>query len=119
MLAEVLVVEGPKAVRRARDHVQGICEQSQLNHLCDLAALLTSELVTNALQHARGPAQVTANQVGDRLRVVIADDSRAPPHVQPRDDMSESGRGMILVDALSRAWGVDIARDGKVVWFEV
>jgi anti-sigma regulatory factor (Ser/Thr protein kinase) len=119
MLTDVLVVEGPQAVRHARHHVHDVCEASDLSHLSDLASLLTSELVTNALQHSHGSAQVLASRVGDRLQVVIADDSPAPPRVVARDDMSESGRGMLLVDALSRAWGVDAGSGGKVVWFEV
>jgi anti-sigma regulatory factor (Ser/Thr protein kinase) len=118
-LPDVLIVDGPEAVRHARDHVQLVCRASHLTHLCDLAALLASELVTNALCHARGRAQVVANPVGDRLRVAIADDSKAPPQLKPADHLSEGGRGMLLVDALARSWGVDVAIDGKVVWFEI
>jgi anti-sigma regulatory factor (Ser/Thr protein kinase) len=119
MPSGVLTVDGPQAVSSARKYVCECCEQTQLDHLCDLAALLASELVTNAVRHARGRALVTVQPKGDRLRVVIADGSRALPEVSTKDPLSESGRGMMLVDALSRAWGVDFARDGKVVWFEV
>jgi anti-sigma regulatory factor (Ser/Thr protein kinase) len=118
---DVVIVDGPQAVRRARDHVQDVCRASQLGHLCDLAALLASELVTNALVHGRGSATVVVTPIGGHLRVVIADESRSPPRVKSSDELelSEGGRGMLLVDALARAWGVDVADDGKVVWFEV
>ena len=119
MAPDVLTVDGPQAVRDARQHVQCICRASHLDHLCDLAALLASEVVTNALCHAHGRAQVVANPIGNRLRVVIADDSTVAPRLKSTDELDEDGRGLMLVDALARSWGVDLADDGKVVWFEV
>lgn len=84
----------------------------------DIAELLISELVTNALVHTDRGAVVTAT-VTDRLRVEVRDFvSRRP---QPRRPTAEgtSGRGLMLVRSLSDAWGIRMHGVGKCVWFEL
>lgn len=91
----------------------------------EVAQLLVSEVVTNAVRHAgRGQAleiRVTADDV--RVRIAVGDGSTLRPVPRaPRDD-EESGRGMRLVAALASEWGV-IDRPlesgpGKQVWFEL
>ena len=85
----------------------------------DVIVLLTSEVVTNAVLHARTEAQLTVLVTTAAVRVEVADgEPRRPvPRVAAVDDTS--GRGMQLVDALSSRWGVDPTADGKLVWFEV
>lgn len=83
--------------------------------------LVLSELVGNALRHAGGVHEVSLAPVEDALRVTVVDaDDRAPVVREPDEDL-ESGRGLLLVDALSRAWGVEhrVARGGKGVWSEL
>jgi anti-sigma regulatory factor (Ser/Thr protein kinase) len=86
----------------------------------EAAVLLTSELVTNAVLHAAGTINVDVDLDLTALRVEVADrsDERpAPRNATPEDT---SGRGLHLVEAMARAWGVEQARDdGKVVWFEL
>src|SRR3954454_20981314 len=119
MGTDVITVEGPQAVRRARTYVLARCEATRLHHLCEVAALLATELVTNAIRHARGRAIVSVTAKAGHLRVAIADDSPETPRVLPRNLLGEGGRGMMLVDTLARTWGVDVGWDGKVVWFEI
>jgi anti-sigma regulatory factor (Ser/Thr protein kinase) len=86
----------------------------------DAAALLTSELVTNAVLHAAGTINVDVDLDLTAVRVEVADSSEEPP--APRDAAPEdtSGRGLHLVEAMARAWGVERDRkDGKIVWFEL
>ncbi|MEV7190237.1 ATP-binding protein [Streptomyces sp. NPDC093510] len=86
----------------------------------DVAELLTSELVTNALVHTDHDAIVTAT-VGPRgLRVEVRDfvGRRPEPRVPTADD-GTSGRGLILVQSLADAWGVRTHGVGKAVWFEL
>lgn len=86
----------------------------------EAAVLLTSELVTNAVLHAAGTINVDVDLDLTALRVEVADNSDERP--APRDATPEDtfGRGLHLVEAMARAWGVEQARDdGKVVWFEL
>lgn len=98
--------------------------------LADTAELLTTELVTNALQHTGGGAELTATLSPgprNRLRVEVRDCVARRPLNRPPDppgppgpdDHGTSGRGLLLVQALSDAWGVNPRGTGKVVWFEL
>ncbi len=86
--------------------------------LAEVATLLTSELVTNALVHAEGDAVVTA-KVGDRLRVEVRDCAPGRPEVRAASTDGTSGRGLMLVRALADAWGIRSEGFGKCVWFEL
>jgi serine/threonine-protein kinase RsbW len=86
----------------------------------DPAALLTSELVTNAVVHARSEIELIVRCENSTVRVEVVDRSEQPP--VPRQALPEhtSGRGLALVDALSSCWGVSPLPDaGKAIWFEV
>ncbi|MBQ1093837.1 ATP-binding protein [Streptomyces sp. B93] len=86
----------------------------------DVAELLTSELVTNALVHTDRDAVLTA-VVGKRgLRVEVRDFAARPPRPCPADAGDGThGRGLVLVQALADAWGVRVHGVGKAVWFEL
>ncbi|MFJ9829721.1 ATP-binding protein [Streptomyces sp. NPDC101160] len=86
----------------------------------DVAELLTSELVTNALVHTEQGAIVTATVDPEQLRVEVRDfvPDLKQPSVPPADDGTH-GRGLVLVQALADSWGVDRSGAGKVVWFEL
>ncbi|MFJ8911175.1 ATP-binding protein [Amycolatopsis sp. NPDC102389] len=85
--------------------------------------LLTTELVTNAHEHADGVAELRVSVPSGRHVVrVEVDDFR--PHLQPRrvknrDPASPRGRGLALVDAISAQWGVDAGAGCKTVWAEI
>jgi anti-sigma regulatory factor (Ser/Thr protein kinase) len=85
----------------------------------DAVLLLVSELVTNAVIHARSDVEVILRLRPSRVRVEVVD--AATEYVQRRDAASEdqSGRGMALTEALAVAWGIDTLVAGKSVWFEV
>jgi anti-sigma regulatory factor (Ser/Thr protein kinase) len=82
--------------------------------------LLVSELVTNAVLHARSDARVTIELLDDRVRVTVADASPIVPRLRDYGPAAVTGRGMLLVDRLSDQWGVDVDDGaGKRVWFEL
>ena len=88
--------------------------------LIPAAALLTSELTTNAVVHAHAPFRVEVANTGRGVRVAVRDPSPDVPRVRAADDVDQSGRGMRIVDTVASAWGVDAAPDGgKTVWFEL
>jgi anti-sigma regulatory factor (Ser/Thr protein kinase) len=99
--------------------------QQLADSVCDVdtVVLLASEVVTNAVLHARSALVVSLQDLGDSVRVEVADASPMPPRLHRFHVESATGRGLRLLDQLSIAWGVKAARfdddDGKVVWFEV
>ena len=84
----------------------------------DAAEVLTAELATNAVVHAHSPFEVRWRRMPSAIRVEIANDE---PEMIARLVVAtdEGGRGLMLVDELARAWGVETLPDSKVVWFEL
>ncbi|MQS11682.1 ATP-binding protein [Streptomyces kaniharaensis] len=90
--------------------------------LADTAELLSSELVTNALLHTGKGAVFDAVLGTDhRLRIEVQDGTARLPgrRRDPDAEYATSGRGLLLVEALADAWGVQLRGDGKVTWFEL
>ncbi|MFE7621800.1 ATP-binding protein [Streptomyces sp. NPDC057496] len=86
----------------------------------EVAELLLSELVTNALIHTGHGAVVTASVAPAKLRVEVRDFvSELPLSYVPDADDDTHGRGLILVRSLADSWGVSTRALGKVVWFEL
>ncbi|MCU1673197.1 MAG: hypothetical protein JWN77_1310 [Frankiales bacterium] len=85
----------------------------------ELACLLLTELVTNAVRYAGGQISVRAGVRSDLLLVEVRDASERMPVVGDPSPDAEGGRGMLLVDRLSDRWGVEPLPVGKRVWFEL
>jgi anti-sigma regulatory factor (Ser/Thr protein kinase) len=108
--------------RTARDFTVATLRTWGLAALCEDAAVIVSELVTNAVRHGRplgAPAEVRLTLARhDGLLVCIVADARAgEPSMRDSDDACENGRGLFVVEALSRVWGWTPLPDmGKAVW---
>ena len=85
----------------------------------ECAALLTSELVTNALLHAATPMCVTLHKLPDRIRIDVADGSTSSPAIKDYGPDAATGRGLTLFKTLAADWGVQSVTGGKIVWFEL
>ncbi|MFF1282096.1 ATP-binding protein [Streptomyces sp. NPDC058299] len=89
---------------------------------CDDAALVMSELVTNAVVHTASSRVVCElHEHGDMVRIAVHDEGCAPgePHPSAQRPDEEHGRGLLLVDALCRAWGAQGHGPGLLVWAEL
>ena len=81
--------------------------------------LLATELAANAVRHAQSDMTVVVRYLGDVIRIEVGDGSRALPVPRQADDDDLDGRGLALVDALAKEWGVLPTRTGKRVWCDV
>lgn len=109
----------PASVLRIRRFVVAACREGLGGELCETAALLVSEVATNALVHGSGRIEVRVLVTGRVLRVEVADSSSDLPAPRHADALDEGGRGLALVDVLASSWGAEPDELGKVVWFEV
>jgi len=109
------LVPEPRSARAAREFVAQTCSDWGCSHQVHAATLIASELVTNAVLHARSPLTMSVSRCGHQLRVGVRDhDSRPPTRVVGSDVATRLG--MQVVEALCRDWGVLFAAGGKVVW---
>ncbi|MFG2298660.1 ATP-binding protein [Streptomyces sp. NPDC048603] len=109
-----------KAVGEVRRDLREMLRYRCRADTADVAELLATELVTNALVHTDHGAEVSLRFADTRLRVEVRDGAaRKPRPYVPIADDGTHGRGLMLVQALADAWGVDPVHGGKVVWFEL
>ncbi|NAZ82096.1 hypothetical protein GTR02_09730 [Kineococcus sp. R8] len=113
----------PTSVGAARRHVRAVLRAAGAGDVDEAAELGTSELLTNAVLHAATPVLLTVCRSGaGTVRIAVTDSS--PQALQPRRSgaTSTTGRGLDLLDTISRDWGVDApaahGEPGKTVWFE-
>ena len=113
----ITVPSVPASVASVRRYTVGVCRAEGLDGLADTAALLVSEVATNALVHGSGDVQVEAWVEAEVLRVEVSDAEPRLPRRRAARELDEGGRGLALLDALSTAWGADSRDGGKTVWF--
>lgn len=117
---ERVIAVDPSAVASARSFVRDQCQAMGLEpELCDTVVLLTSEIVTNAILHARNATRLHVRGNQQQLRVEVADDNSHHPKPRAADPDALDGRGLAIVDMLAARWGVEEDPPGKTVWFEV
>ncbi|MFE6429246.1 SpoIIE family protein phosphatase [Streptomyces rochei] len=109
----------PAEVGRARAAVREQLHDWGLPHLADTAELLVSELVTNAVRHARARPVDLRLVRADTLLCEVDDDDHDLPALRGAGPDDETGRGLRVVSALAREWGASRGRTGKTVWFEL
>jgi len=104
----------------ARGFTAGVLEQAGCREVLDTAVLLVSELVTNALRHARPPYALVLDLTSDYLECRVEDNEDAVPTRASSGELAESGRGLVLLEALATEWGTrDRGAAGKTTWFRL
>ena len=114
----VRLTAGPAAAAQARRQVQAAIRAWDIPVDPDVAVLLTSELVTNAIRHeVTGIVMLAITCSCGQLRVDVHDTSRALPMLVDAPADAEAGRGLLLVTTLSAEWGFYRTPAGKAVYF--
>lgn len=115
--AEARLPDSLASGRLARRFVRDACERWVVAHLVPSATTVATELVENAVRHARS-APVLRLRLHDRvLTVAVCDDHPDPPATPAVEPTRPGGRGIMIVSSLSRTWGCyPRPRGGKVVW---
>ncbi|HEX4789846.1 MAG TPA: ATP-binding protein [Actinospica sp.] len=113
----------PESAGRARRAARTMLTDWRLERLVEDVDLVVSELVTNALLHSgglgRGAAGAIRFELDLRDRILtcrVVDSSPLPPRPEEATETAESGRGLILVEAVATAWDWEDLPDGKAVW---
>jgi anti-sigma regulatory factor (Ser/Thr protein kinase) len=112
--------------RTAREFTRSTLTGWGLHDLVDDATVIISELVTNAVRHGLPQYAAAAGDMPIKLTIVrqdrfvvciVSDPSDQDPKVRPADDVCENGRGLHVIEALSRVWGwTPLPGAGKAVW---
>jgi anti-sigma regulatory factor (Ser/Thr protein kinase) len=115
--AQWTLTADPSAPSRARRLVRSTLNEWGVPDLSDVAELLVSELVTNAVRYSQAP--IGLRLLKDRMLLVeVSDPLPDPPKQRQAARTDEGGRGLELVHSLADRWGTRVEGAGKVVWFE-
>lgn len=115
--AELTLRPEPASVPLARQFVASLDFASGSDQ--EKLALLTAEIVTNAILHGRTVLSLVAMEVTEGIRVSVTDGNANPPVVKNYGPSSPTGRGLRIVESMSDRWGFDAVDSGKTVWFEL
>ena len=109
------------AARLARKATRDTLVAWGLNHEEETAVLLVSELVGNAIRHARDGLvlELGLETYGTWLRIEVHDADPRSPEPRTSGALDESGFGFVLIEALAGKWGVRSTTAGKCVWAEL
>jgi anti-sigma regulatory factor (Ser/Thr protein kinase) len=105
----------PEAVTAARRFVRDALS-GETAEVIDAAELMASELTSNCVRHAETSFDVSVH-VREEIKVEVHDTGGGHPRRLSPGPEEPSGRGLLIVQAMSRSWGVEPGEDGKKVWF--
>lgn len=107
------------SARDARTAVSRVLRQWGYADLVDDASLVVTELVTNAVLHARSACAVVLSRSGGGVRIEVTDRGAGDVAVTNQRPTGEHGRGLIIVSAVATAWGTETSAADKRVWVEL
>ncbi len=110
----------PRSVRKARVFAAGVLRDEGVEaSVIELTCLLVSEVVTNAVMHARTRARLTVSADSHWVRAEIEDRAGGEVAIRSRSAGVEPPGGLEIVDRLATDWGISRFSTHKVVWFEI
>ncbi|GHE65726.1 magnesium or manganese-dependent protein phosphatase [Streptomyces spiralis] len=113
----------PERISVARQQLRELLHDWSSSEQVDSAVLLLSEMLTNVLVHTDTDALLLAEVSGEkgerRMRVEVTDAGEELPHKRRPGELASSGRGLLLIELLADAWGVEPRGVGKSIWFEL
>ncbi|MCC9707160.1 ATP-binding protein [Streptomyces sp. MNU76] len=110
------------AVPAARRQVVSLAQDLGLrlsDQTLETVELLAGEVIANAVLYTDAPCDVSVTRAAERLRIEVTDMDASLPTVVEAGPNDESGRGLLLVNALADAWGTQPELLGKTTWFEI
>jgi anti-sigma regulatory factor (Ser/Thr protein kinase) len=122
------LIRSSRAPGIARDHVReflaanGAGVTGDANELEFTSALLTSELVTHAVEHAdhhTGDVQLVLDFAAHTLHAEISLDDVALPIAVPRSEEREIMYGLAIIESVASRWGGNRTGHGTRLWFEL
>jgi anti-sigma regulatory factor (Ser/Thr protein kinase) len=114
---ETVLAADAISASRARDFVSLHLDKHHLQYLIEDVRLVASELATNALIHAQTQLTVTLQEDDRVVRLTVQDCSASAPAPAAANGLHTGGRGLSIVDLLSRDRGITAGPDGtKSVW---
>jgi anti-sigma regulatory factor (Ser/Thr protein kinase) len=120
MARAVELLGRPASVRKARGFTADVLADDGVEaSVTEVAVLLVSELVTNAVVHARGPICLTVHTDAHWVRIEVEDPVHRRPVLRAATLDALDGRGLLVVDKLATDWGTEQRATRKVVWFEI
>ena len=121
MPSPVLLAADASAARQARRIIAVALPHPEQRDARDTAALLVSELVTNAVVHAASAVELDVTVDGPVVTVRVRDADTGPLVIRAGggSELDEGGRGLLLVDRLADAWGTEHHAGRKTVWFRI
>ena len=124
VLGSLTIPGRPEQVAKARAFVARTLGSHQIGADADAATLLTSEIVTNAIQHTKsgvddGTVTIVVIRVPQGVLVEVIDDGSAGTPVVKGDLYAADGHGLYLVQHLAAQWGYLREPAGTTVWFQL
>jgi len=116
--ASLVLEPKPAAVGEARRWLSQQLAEWELHGVDYDLSVVASELVTNAVLHARTPFTLRLSYDKGAVRIEVEDSNPQLPVQRHRSPRATTGRGLVLVEALSSSWGCQRAGEGKIVWAE-
>jgi anti-sigma regulatory factor (Ser/Thr protein kinase) len=109
----------PASAAAGRSFVVDALESWGYGGSTDDAALVTSELVANAVAHGRAPIELGVRGSNSGVRIEVTDAGDGRPEIRETSPLEAGGLGLVLVAAVARRWGWIQRATGKTVWAEL